>query len=865
MLSWKYKIPLLIFSAVALLASAVVCVPFSTSTIANSEVALKYVLIPLIIALCFIANAFVRYISKRKDVKFVSVASYLPIFAYLTAAGFFTVATIIKTPLGFEKFDSWMINLAIILVITTLVAFMGHFVYRFILSLKTSENILLDCGLVVLLVAGFVYYRAIASKYTTLTYPNPNAWTIVVSILIALLMCAFLALRLVFLMKSEESYKNISKKELLERWHKGREAVYAQAEIDILYNLYEFSKSELGILEEYAHYDCKEEFEDEATDEVVEEVIEEPVQEMVEELAEEPVQEVVEELAEESVHEPKPAKVQQRKIVEFEHVVEQPVVEVVKRVVELENPELENISSELEKLNEEYELLLAKKAINEVEKQALLAGIEASQQQKEKPARPPKDIKPTFDQLVGYAKALDGATYKANEAGTNYKFSYNNKPFLYLADTPRDYRLTFLINLDDVAKYAVKTPSFVKAKSPNGENWFKIINKGDVEEQLLFELIDQSIETIKGMIQKVQEDRERQRREKAEAAAQARLEAKLAAMTPEQRAQWEAREAKKAEKARLAALEAERLAAMTPEEIEAERLAKLEAEADKIRQEAEREAEKIRQAAEREAEKARLAREKEIAKQKALEEKARLAAEREAAKQKALEEKEAEKARLAAEREAAKLKAQEEKEAEKARLAAEREAAKQKALEEKEAEKARLAAEREAAKQKAQEEKEAEKARLAKEKAREAAKAKAQKEKEAEKARLAKEKEREAAKAKAQKEKEAEKARLAKEKEREAAKAKAQKEKEAEKARLAKEKEREAAKAKAQKEKEAAKAKALALKEKEAAKAKAQKEKEAAKLKAQKEKEREAAKAKALKEKEAAKTAKQAASEEKAA
>ena len=799
MLSWKYKIPLLIFSAIALLASAVVCVPFSTSAIANSEVALKYVLIPLIIALCFIANAFVRYICKRKDVKFVSVASYLPIFAYLTAAGFFTVATIIKTPLGFEKFDSWMINLAIILVVTTLVAFMGHFVYRFILSLKTSENILLDCGLVVLLVAGFVYYRAIASKYTTLTYPNPNAWTIVVSILIALLMCAFLALRLVFLMKSEESYKNISKKELLERWHKGREAVYAQAEIDILYNLYEFSKSELGILEEYAHYDCKEEFEDEATDEVVEEVIEEPVQEMVEELAEEPVQEVVEELAEESVHEPKPAKVQHRKIVEFEHVVEQPVVEVVKRVVELENPELENISSELEKLNEEYELLLAKKAINEVEKQALLAGIEASQQQKEKPARPPKDIKPTFDQLVGYAKALDGATYKANEAGTNYKFSYNNKPFLYLADTPRDYRLTFLINLDDVAKYAVKTPSFVKAKSPNGANWFKIINKGDVEEQLLFELIDQSIETIKGMIQKVQEDRERQRREKAEAAAQARLEAKLAAMTPEQRAQWEAREAKKAEKARLAALEAERLAAMTPEEIEAERLAKLEAEADKIRQEAEREAEKIRQAAEREAEKARLAREKEIAKQKAL------------------EEKEAEKARLAAEREAAKLKAQEEKEAEKARLAAEREAAKQKALEEKEAEKARLAAEREAAKQKAQEEKEAAKARLAKEKEREAAKAKAQKEKEAEKARLAKEKEREAAKAKAQKEKEAAKAKALALKEKEAAKAKAQKEKEAAKLKAQKEKEREAAKAKALKEKEAAKAAKQAASEEKAA------------------------------------------------
>ena len=776
MISKKAKLSLFITAVVSVAFSLVVCIPFHTSTVSKFELVFKFIIAPIIVLLAYIANTIIKYLLNRSDIKFVTVASYAPLFGYIASASAMTGTVLVRSQQGFTSFDHWMITLFVVLVILILDTILSHFVYRAVLSMKKVNNIILDAVFGVVTLAVFITYYNICAKYLGLTFEIKSPWVVVFCIIISLLVIGFLTLRGIYLMNTEEMYKKVSKKQLLERWHKGREAVYNQAELDILYNLYEFSKNELGIVEDFGFDDDEDEqYEEDTTSEEANNTIEAtPIEEqpvVEEEIKVAPVQKQIR-----KVIVPK-----ERQIVESVEVIEEPVVEVVKDFVELENPEIKDVDAELENVNEEYDVIMSQLVLMEAEKAALLTGLDAETTPAPKPQREPKNFKPSFSELVGYAKSLDGATYTANKELTNYRFSYNRKPFLVLMDTPSKYIIRFIIELENVAKYAISTPSFTKAKSPKGDNWFQVVSKGDISEELLFEIIDQSLEAIKSLIQKDLDAKEAARREKVEKAARERLEAKLAAMTPEKRAEWEAREQRKAEKARAEAMEHARLAAMTPEELAAEIKARAEEEAAKV------------------AEQERIAREKAEAREKAQEERARLAREKAEARERALAEKEAEKARLAREKEEAREKALAEKEAEKARLQKEKEAEKIRLQKEKE---------KEAAKQKVQKEKEA-------------AKLKAQKEKEAEKARLQKEKEREAAKLKAQKEKEAEKARLQKEKE--AAKLKAQKERE-----------KEAARVKALKEKEAAKA----LKEKETEKARLEKEKEAAKLKAQKESEK---------------------------
>ena len=111
-----------------------------------------------------------------------------------------------------------------------------------------------------------------------------------------------------------------------------------------------------------------------------------------------------------------------------------------------------------------------------------------------------------------------------------------------MTDTPNNYRLVFFADLEKLASWMIAEPTIVKSKSPKGDNWFKVVNKGQMKEELLEEII---LSSHQALLKHTEEEKNRKAAE--------RLAAKLAAMTPEQRAQWEAREAKKAEKARKAA------------------------------------------------------------------------------------------------------------------------------------------------------------------------------------------------------------------------------------------------------------------------------------------------------------------------
>ena len=661
MMSKKEKIFTLVTNSISFLLFLAILVPFGAGSVSNFEVIFKFVIAPILMCLIFALNSYVKYVVGSNAYKYTSFSAYAGIFLYFVGLFGYTVLVMLKSGAGsVYNISQWIILLLIFVLAACLFAVLGIFVNRFVIFISTKENVFLDLGLFVVLVALTAVLKSVVAKHVGLAVLSADALKfIVVPAMFGLAIVLFLVFVMLNYLNYNERFVYASRKELIEKWNEGREAVYKQAELDILYNLYDFSKSELGIEEIVV-------FDEEETP--VEEVVEEaaPVEEVVEEAA--PVEEVVEEAA------PEVEKVEE-------------VVEPVQVQEEIDPKLLEEVDSkisELLKLKEE----LTTEEVEEVQEEI-------------KTSLPEKEFKPSFADMVRYAKNLKGVTFQGNEQGTNYKFLVDKKVFLILNDTPRDYRLTFLMDLPQASEYA-QILAFSKAKSPKGIYSFKLVSKGEFDEETIKGIIKGSYEMVEIIKERAIAEKEAEKARKAEE----RLQAKLAEMTDEQRVKYLAR----LEKKRM-------LESMTPEEREQYEL---------DQERAKEEAKEAKIAEQKAKEEAKLAEQKarEEAKAAAEEEKARIAAEKQKAKEKEAAEKakEKEKARLAAEKQKAKEKeaAEKAKEKEKARLAAEKQKAKEKeaAQKAKEKEKAKLAAEKQKAKEKeaAQKAKEKEKAKLAAEK-----------------------------------------------------------------------------------------------------------------------------------------------------
>ena len=643
MMSKKEKIFTLVTNSISFLLFLVILVPFGAGSVSNFEVIFKFVIAPILMCVIFALNSYVKYVVGSNAYKYTSFSAYAGIFLYFVGLFGYTVLVMLKSGAGsVYEISQWIILLLIFVLAACVFAVLGIFVNRFVIFISTKENVFLDLGLFVVLVALTAVLKSVVAKHIGLAVLSADALKfIVVPAMFGLAIVLFLVFVMLNYLNYNERFVYASRKELIEKWNEGREAVYKQAELDILYNLYDFSKSELGI-EEIVVFD-----EEEAS---VEEVVEEaaPVEEVVEEAA--PVEEVVEEVIEEAVP-------------EVEKVEE--VVEPVQVQEEIDPKLLEEVDSKISELLKLKEELTAEE-VEEVQEEI-------------KTSLPEKEFKPSFADMVRYAKNLKGVTFQGNEQGTNYKFLVDKKVFLILNDTPRDYRLTFLMDLPQASEYA-QILAFSKAKSPKGIYSFKLVSKGEFDEETIKGIIKGSYEMVEIIKQRAIAEKEAEKTRKAEE----RLQAKLAEMTEEQRVKYLAR----LEKKRM-------LEAMTPEEREQYEL---------DQERAKEEAKEAKIAEQKAKEEAKLAEQKarEEAKAAAEEEKARLAAEKEAEKARIAAEKEEERARLAAEKEEERARIAAEKEEEKARLAAEKQKAKEKeaAQKAKEKEKAKLAAEKQKAKEK---------------------------------------------------------------------------------------------------------------------------------------------------------------------
>jgi len=503
MMNKNEKIITLITNICTLVLLLAVVVPFGKSTVSSGEIVFKCLIAPIIACVAFVINSYVKYTVGSAQYKYNSFSAYLPVFGYLVAILMYAALISLRTGAGVVYEASTWIILSFFLVFGAGVAVvLGILIHRLIVMISTKENLFLDIAIFLVVVIVAALMKAFLTKHVSVVMNDNTLQFIVVPLLLALAVIALLVFIMMNLLQYNEKFVYASRQDLLDKWNEGRNAVYDEAREDILFNMYLFSKEQLGLVDEL--------------DTVLEE------DEEVEE-TEEPEAEVE----------------------ESKEVVEEVQDEVVEEHQEQETSTSEEDEQRIAELLKEKEELTAKPEDEPVEKPAVVV-VE-------------KDFKPSFNEMVKLAMSFEGVTYQANVEGTNYKFLVGKKVFLILADTPKEYRLTFLMDIYEAAILSQNT-SFAKAKSPKGDYYFKLVNRGEFDEITIITIIKNAYAMVAILAERERIAREE---EKARKAAE-RLQAKIDAMTLEERAAYYAR------------LEKRRIAEEKKTQKEAEALAKTE-------------------------------------------------------------------------------------------------------------------------------------------------------------------------------------------------------------------------------------------------------------------------------------------------
>ena len=249
-------------------------------------------------------------------------------------------------------------------------------------------------------------------------------------------------------------------------------------------------------------------------------------------------QEIIKQVEEQPVEEEKASeeKVSEEKVSE-ETLEEQPVEEekVIEETLE-EQPVLE------EKVSEET---LEEQPVEETpQTQETLEPI--------KSLKAKKVIKPTPQALLKFVQDnFEDVLIVRDPDGASFKVSRKKKVFINLKVGANDYRITFQRKPSTITRFIVKYPSIVKATSPSGDQWFKLVNKGDFTEADLHNLIKGSYAYS---VEEEQKEALRKQKEKEKEALRKQKEKEKEALRKQKEKEKEAEKRKKEkEKAKLAA------------------------------------------------------------------------------------------------------------------------------------------------------------------------------------------------------------------------------------------------------------------------------------------------------------------------
>ena len=225
-----------------------------------------------------------------------------------------------------------------------------------------------------------------------------------------------------------------------------------------------------------------------------------------------------------------------------------------------EEPVLEEVPAE-EEVEEAPEAVEEVPAEEEVE-EAPEVVEEAPAEEVEKPKKEKKVIEPSVQVLAEYAATFDDVTINyAKNNENNYKVYRKKKLMCIVQSTNNDYRVTFQRKPISVANLIIKYPNAItRANKPEGEQWFKAVNKGNIEEEDLkimirFShkfLVDAEAKELakkERAKQKAKEKREKERQKAREKAQKERERQKAKEKAEKEKAEKEALKAQKAAEA----------------------------------------------------------------------------------------------------------------------------------------------------------------------------------------------------------------------------------------------------------------------------------------------------------------------------
>lgn len=192
-------------------------------------------------------------------------------------------------------------------------------------------------------------------------------------------------------------------------------------------------------------------------------------------------------------------------------------VQVVEKEVIVEKP-VEKIV-EVEKVVEK-----------EVEKPVEVVAAPVEEPKKEKAPKPKIDVLPSPTALRNYISAnYKDTNIVLDNDGESFKAYRGKKMFLNLKVTNADYRIVFQRKPISITRLLVKYPSISKATSPQGDQWFKLVNKGDFEEDDLQNIIKFSYTYLVDLEEKAAAQKEKEKAKAAEKRKKEREKAKAAA------------------------------------------------------------------------------------------------------------------------------------------------------------------------------------------------------------------------------------------------------------------------------------------------------------------------------------------------
>ena len=141
-----------------------------------------------------------------------------------------------------------------------------------------------------------------------------------------------------------------------------------------------------------------------------------------------------------------------------------------------------------------------------------------------------KVIKPTPQALLKFVQDnFEDVLIVRDPDGASFKVSRKKKVFINLKVGANDYRITFQRKPSTITRFIVKYPSIVKATSPSGDQWFKLVNKGDFTEADLHNLIKGSYAYSVEEEQKEALRKQKEKEKEAEKRKKEKEKAKLAA------------------------------------------------------------------------------------------------------------------------------------------------------------------------------------------------------------------------------------------------------------------------------------------------------------------------------------------------